>query len=360
LLSLGPYKAAHRKRPARRARGLTACYTGGMEKSKMKTIAVKIWYDNRTRLKPKFKYSAPPTSKEYEEKSTQHLEKGKGGWGFHESMNFRAGIDGNTLFYLPPGYVPGKIEETYNIVWVTYEHDPILPSHIIGIHKNVSILAKNRDGIPRSDYKSDLDFNLGYHGYCKNEDAVLLPKPIKLRFGRHIKEFQKWGNGLRYIDKMYYKNIIKDVGTFEIDNIVPEFGSEENGWSSPDKVIGREGEEIVYNNEIEIVSSLGGQSDMVEWLSNRVANSVVDIKSRRKINGKLETVYIEVKTTRDANQPNIFISSRQVAFLKKYSEKSHIVVVDYGKKSHKYYTPKTFFELNDLSPIEFRVIPKKK
>lgn len=74
----------------------------------MNIIAVKIHEDTRSYLPPFMKYTQEPKNLEEYEMFLKKGEKGKGGLGFHECMNFKVYSDGLVRFYLPPGYVPAK------------------------------------------------------------------------------------------------------------------------------------------------------------------------------------------------------------------------------------------------------------
>lgn len=357
-----------------------------------KFIAVKINYDHRDDLASHLKYSKLPSTDEYNDYLDQYEQNGIGGNGFHECLNFNRRND-LVRFYLPPTCIPAKknMEEELVIFSITYKEDKNLPSHIVGVHANVSLLTTQKTGIEREKTRSiDGIGSMRYHAACPTEFCTLLAPTLKYDSseGRHSKVMPKWGYGLRYLEEEHAKNILLDAlkeakfaqltastSEYEIindqiavihrisDRYFPGLVKSEDTsykFTPPDKEAGLLGEQLVYDREIKYVEAKKGDVSRVEWIANSNPQSAFDIKTIRLVDGVWIDHFLEVKTT-SSQDPGMYVSSRQIDFMQAHPN-SNLVLVLLNKNGNT-------AELQDISlqklmsdfdfqPIKFRLKPK--
>jgi len=177
-------------------------------------MAVKIHYDHRLRLQAHLKYSDVPRGSEYQEYLDLYREKGIGGEGFHECLNFWKPEGEPVRLYLPPNYRPhaSRLDDDFMIFSFTYQSDEELPSHIIGVHAGAWILSA--DGITRKGMqKIQAAEPLEYHAEAPAELVTLLNPPLTHdpQAGMYTPVFARWNNGLRYITETHARKILDDA-----------------------------------------------------------------------------------------------------------------------------------------------------
>lgn len=340
-------------------------------------MAIKINYDNRPRLPAHLKYTDQPTREEYEHFLRLFEEKNTGGNGFHESLNFRI-IEGEPLrVYIPPSCRPSKDNEKdeFLIFSFTYSTDPHLPFHIVGVHGGARFLCNEDNGIERADVIHYAETNkLCYHVEAPADLSTYFyaPVPYDWRSDRHTPVYKKkWGNGRRYLNGEQFEeepefaaNIIEDALTqarallqepagipeFLVDrqiqvlkriqqryfgNTPPEGRAEPrnprpapNFAGLPDREIGELGERYVYERELKRAVQLGLDQSAVEWVSKADPASPYDIKTARRIEGKIVSFYLEVKSSA-ALEDNIYVSERQIRFLKQNDGRAAFALVKF-------------------------------
>jgi hypothetical protein len=360
-------------------------------------MAAKFHYDHRVTLPHYLKYSRESTTEEYQQVLDLYYEEGIGGEGFHECLNFNKAGAGETKIYLPPGYVPAsdKCDNDFIIFSFTYKGDKELPSHVIGVHANVSILS--REGIKRKNTKPIEDIgDLTYHAIAPSNLSTLFSTPLFYDFkeDKYTPAFKSWGNGLKYITEKHAINILQDALNNAIELHKEEKCQEKNQYLEeeinvissilrtyfnviskkailigksytgglPDKEIGHLGEEFVFNEELEYAKKNNIDPVHIQWLSQSIPSSVYDIKTVRIRNGKLEDYYIEVKSTKLSDYSNIHISSRQIDFFESNPKNSIFIFIKFDY--HWNVVEKNTYHINDLKkqfqlhPIKYKLIEK--
>jgi len=256
-----------------------------------KFIAVKINYDHRDLLPHYLKYSTIPTQVQYQEYLDQFQDKGIGGNGFHECLNFKIPESEPVRLYLPPTCLPSSknATEDFVIFSFTYKGDEKLSAHIVGVHAGATILSTEAHGILRGeDQRIDGIEPLQYHAEAPADLVTLLIPPLKYenKQGLYTPPYSSWGYGLRYIEKDHAKSIVAaaiDSATIalssatiaeketiqrqievlqRIDNKyslgvmkikVDKGGHSHPLPSPPDKEIGYLGEKHIYERELQYV-----------------------------------------------------------------------------------------------------------
>lgn len=305
----------------------------------MNIIAVKIHEDTRSYLPPFMKYTQEPQNLEEYEMFLKKGEKGKGGLGFHECMNFKVYSDGLVRFYLPPGYVPAKEKrkDLFTIVWVSY-----CPYKILGIQFDAQIY--DSEHVRKDSVFSYYSTPLSYHGIVEETKSVLFSVPMELRIGRHIPVLKAWGNGLRYLKTKHLKNILHDEIRILEKQSRSEYEKKEfqrlkkmllvrqnSSLKSckPDRDLGEWGENIVYQDQIKKVNMLDLPATKVVHTSQTYPQCEYDIESvYRSKDNSLEPLYIEVKTTQTMKRPSILISKRQIDFAREHCKNHTFAFVD--------------------------------
>lgn len=361
-----------------------------------KFAAIKINYDHRALLRHEFKYSTLPTLDEYNDYLSQFDIEGIGGNGFHECLNFKIPSDDPVKFYLPPTCLPSRdiSDEEFVFFSFTYKGDKELPSHIIGVHAGVSILSTEPKGISRGlDQQIEGVESLQYHAESPAEFVTILSPPISYKNtdGIYTPAFQKWGNGLRYIDESHATNIISnalqtaihaldsssdadkqlinrqievlqrisDKYSLDISNVTRnnKFVSPDS-INLPDKEIGYLGEKYIYEREIRYVKSIGCNPKEVEWFSQVAPTSPFDIRTLRQTSAGVREHFIEVKSS-VSDDTNIYVSSGQISFFKEHQQVSTFAVVKFN--NNRLVTSVrdlTFSEITsefDFVPIKFKL-----
>lgn len=360
-------------------------------------IGIKIHYDHRPSLPIHLKYSKAPTAKEYNEYKILHRSEGIGGDGFHECLNFSISDHDKVKIYLPPGYTPsqGRISEDFVIFSFTYKSDREMPSHIIGVHAGVTILEKQKVREDTSKIEG-IDDQLSYHAEAPQNLTTIFSTPIIYDFydGNYTPKYKKWGNGLRILDESHASNIINEalrtakeeiiganVSKREVldrqINVLNEikslYFSEDSGIihetnslresTLPDQELGYIGERLVYLREVEHAEKIGASASDVEWISQSVPQSPFDIKTVRKINGKIIDNFIEVKSSRAKDDSNIYVSSRQIEFFNNHEDQCSFSFVSFDRNdSHKIrdISLSELLDEFDLSPIKFKLQKRNK
>lgn len=171
-------------------------------------MAIKVHYDHRSSLPTELKYSKAVTEREHDEYLRLYKE-GIGGEGFHECLNYFIPENGPVRMYLPPTCIPSEntINDEFVIFSFTYGGDQEMPSRVIGVHGGAHIL--NRDGLRRPEPN---EVDLFYHVEAEPDLVTLFPSPLQYnsRDGRYTPTYQRWGFGLRYIEKTHAEKIILD------------------------------------------------------------------------------------------------------------------------------------------------------
>lgn len=360
-------------------------------------IAIKTHYDHRVSLPHHLKYSRLATKKEYNEYLDLY-DRGVGGEGFHECLNFNIEGEQYTKIYLPPGYIPNesKCGDEFIIFTFTYKTDQELSSHIIGIHASAQIV--NREGIPRRSMQQIEGFDpLIYHAESPPDLTTLFNSPIKYncKDGVYTPRYQFWGNGLRYITEDNAISIIyealKRAKKFSTNNKCLRFAvdreirvletirhkyfsadSKKRRKTNPNKIgdlvshidkeIGYIGEKYIYEKELKYITGEGLDASVVEWISQAIPYSVFDIKTVRKSEEGYKEHYLEVKSTKMDDYNNIYISRNQLDFFSKNPNDSTFVFVklDYNNNvlGSEEFNLEQLREMFELKPIKFKVVEK--
>jgi hypothetical protein len=361
-------------------------------------MAIKVHYDHRRSLPTELKYSKAVTESEHAEYLRLH-EEGIGGEGFHECLNYFIPENGPVRMYLPPTCIPGEntINDDFLIFSFTYGGDQEMPSRIIGVHGEAHLL--NRKGLVRPEPN---EIQLSYHIEADADFVTLFPSPLRynLGAGRYTPRYQRWGFGLRYIEKTHAKNIILDqLRTVEselasnldesrgavlerevvvLNRIYDRYMSgavgksglaQENNkpiggvtnFSAPDKELGDLGEKHIYERELAIVSKFGQPESQVKWVSRGNPQSPFDIRSIRELEGIVRDHYIEVKSTTVHDDTHIFVSAREIAFLDEHKDHCSVVLVRFNRdksvKDVRDFTVDQLRERFELVPISFKLRP---
>jgi Domain of unknown function (DUF3883) len=361
--------------------------------------AVKIHYDHRLRLEPHLKYSDIPRGSEYQEYLDLYREKGIGGEGFDECLNFYKPAGEPVRIYLPPNYRPhaSRLSDDFVIFSFTYQGDEELPSHIIGVHAGVWILSV--DGIRRKGTQKIQGAEpLEYHAEAPAELVTLLNPPLTYnsQAGVYTPAYARWSNGLRYITETHAKKILDDallLATAALPSLdasarlvtekqIESLNEIEDRYFSTgirvlnatvpttsfpnptlaDKELGFLGEQEVYNKELEYVRGLGIAENEVEWVSQSDPSSTYDIKSVRKVGDQKRDHFIEVKSTKVAELTNIYVSANQIRFFKGHREDAMFKFVTFSsdRKVTKIadFSLEQLLSIFELVPIEYKLSPK--
>jgi hypothetical protein len=364
-------------------------------------IAIKTHYDKRPQLPVHLKYSTLPTQTEYIDYITLFKEEGIGGNGFHECLNFSIPEDPtkNVHIYIPPTCLPAKglSDEDFIIFSFTYKNDTVLPARIVGVHAGVKIVSLENGGIRRPVHEQILGIEepLHYHAESPPHLTTLFVTPIEYDnlAGIYTPVYSKWGYGLRYLEKSHAASIIKSaydaaiktlpsasISAREViirqlqvlSNINSHYSlniiehknqkTHRSNHAEPSPENGKIGESFVYRTEVEYVKSKGKPVNSVEWVSQNAPTSPFDIKTIRPRNGIFEDHFIEVKTTTTINDPNIYISSYQLDFMREHPESSSVFLVGLDSEKNpqllETYSIKDFEKSFDLTPIKYKAIKK--
>lgn len=90
------------------------------------------------------------------------------------------------------------------------------------------------------------------------------------------------------------------------------------------KILGDKCEEIIFEREKKILVELGRKdlANKVKWVARDLGDGLgYDIKSYKKVNGKYQIIYIEVKGTKGNCDSNFEITENEVIFSKKYKDR---------------------------------------
>lgn len=361
-----------------------------------KFIAVKIHYDHRTRLPYHLKYSCVPTTEEYQEYLDFYESDKEGGNGFHECLNFALKNEHDEYkIYLSPTCLPaGKYaDEEFVIFYFTYKSDYELSASLIGVHGCVHFL--NMDGIYREEGTiPGIKDRLFYQATTTGQLGTLFssPLPYDFREGEYTPAYQSWGNGLRYIKDEHAQKILIDafaeadkkiknasdseriIIQDEIDVLnkisIKYFGkklgvdgAENSAIHRPNFDIGYLGEKAVYEQELKLVKQLGLDSNSVEWLSQSVPTSVVDIKTVREKNGKIIEHFLEVKSSSMSYGENIYLSDRQIDFFVEKQDSTSLVIVNFehsdASPTVRYLSFREIEDQFDFKPVKYKLLFKK-
>lgn len=367
-------------------------------------MAMKINYDSREDLPPYLKYSRLPTQREYQKVIDLYNNKGIGGDGFHEGLNFHP-EDNEVKFYIPPTCIPSKekINNEFIVFSFSYKGDKENPSSIIGVHAGARILSSI--GIDRglSNVGVAGAGNYTYHAVSPRMYTTIFTTPIKYntKDDKFLPILDKWGFGIRYLEEKHainilhtaYSNVVeklahtnginlaeREVVLHEksvIENILLkyfqvkikdsnlEFDSYpdyfiDDSFQEPDKEVGLKGESLIYNEEIEYMVKNNLPISLVEWLSQMNPSAVFDIKTARLINGRLQEHFLEIKSSKLGYGESAYLSERQNQFFREHKDASHIVFVNYNGGEAEI-TYKTYDELHEefhLSPIKYKLALK--
>lgn len=363
---------------------------------KTEIMAMKINYDSREYLPVYLKYSRLPTKTEYQ-KVIDLYRIGVGGDGFHEGLNFHS--DGHEVkFYIPPTCIPSRkiINNEFIVFSFSYKEDKICPSSILGVHAGARILSQK--GVDRGASVGIPGVgSYTYHAVSPDYLTTIFTTPIQYNThdDKYLPILEKWGNGVRYLNKDHAINILKTAFNNvlnklnEVSNIndsemaimlhektviknilsiyfnVEVDGSDsallicddyylDEGYQEADKEIGYKGEELIYDREVRYMEDNNLPTYHVEWLSQMKPQAVFDIKTVRLIDGELKNYFLEVKSSKCGYGESVSFSERQNEFFKKHKDRSSIVFVNYDEIDPKV-TYKTYDELHD----EFSLVPIK-
>ncbi|OZB58947.1 MAG: hypothetical protein B7X39_19995 [Lysobacterales bacterium 14-68-21] len=361
-------------------------------------LAVKIHYDHRG-LPAHNKYSRPASANEYDEYNAPVI---RGGEGFHECMNFMLREDEDVKLYLPPTAIPGsdKAGDEFVIFWFTYKADREKSAQIVGVHGGAVFVTSPIQDVIRKDVAHlSGRYKWVYQATAPEELATLLVPsiPYDSAKGRHMPVLENWGNGRRYLDKRHAANILSDalrgarqrlehanvaervVVKREIDVILRladryamtlktdqrterQKKAGAGKFSLPDKELGELGEKVVYEREVAYAKSIGVSPSRVDWTSKQAPQSPFDIKTIRKVGGKIRDHFLEVKSSR-VNElgGNTFLSIYQLQTIEEYGEAGEFVFVRFdGIKavSVDFMTVEQMKKKFSLAPIKFRLTPK--
>lgn len=361
-------------------------------------IAVKIHYDHRE-LPTHNKYSRPALAHEYDE---YQAPVNHGGEGFHECMNFMLRGDGGVKVYLPPTAIPTtkKAGDEFVILWFTYKADREQPARIVGVHGGARFSTNPVVDVVRRDVDHLTGhYNWVYQATAPEELTTLFvpPIPYESTKGRYTPVYQNWGNGRRYLDRKHAANILSDAlkgaqqrvdqappaereviqrevdvirrladryeMTLKADQRTNEQKKAGAGkFSLPDKELGELGEKVVYEKELAYAKSIGVNATRVDWTSKQAPQSPFDIKTIRKINGKIRDHYLEVKSSRVQELGgNTFLSIFQLNTIGGFGEAGEFAFVRFDgveAVSVDYMTVEKIKERFSLNPIKFRLAPK--
>ena len=129
-----------------------------------------------------------------------------------------------------------------------------------------------------------------------------------------------------------------------------------------DAYTGLEGEQLAMAFEKARLNELGYEeySEKVDWVGSVNDVAGYDIKSYDLIDGKLQEIYIEVKTSVSKVDTDFFISKNELNTSNKYTEKYYLFrIYDVLSISPKYYIAKGAIERNFyIEPVSYRVTYK--
>lgn len=362
-------------------------------------LAIKVHYDHRPSLPAELKYSKAVTKREHDEYLRLYGE-GIGGEGFHECLNYFIPENEPVRMYLPPTCIPGEetINDEFLIFSFTYSLDREMSSRIIGVHGKARLL--NREGLVRPEPN---EVDLSYHVEADADFVTLFPASLQYspRDGRYTPHYQRWGFGLRYIDKTHAENIISDqlgiaerelagnpdeswrvvvereVGVLRkiydrcisntvSDTSVPPENNKPRGaianFGIPDKELGDLGEKHIYERELTFASKLGQPESRIKWVSRASPQSPFDIMSIRELGGVIRDHYIEVKSTTVFDDTHIFVSAPEIEFLDGHSDHCSVVLVRFNPdrtvKDIRDLTISQLRERFEFMPVSFRLRPR--
>jgi hypothetical protein len=294
--------------------------------------------------------------------------------------------------YLPPTGIPKDTGEEYVVFSFTYKSDPSAPSVVLGVHAAAHIVSKEgvlRPGTRRISGVEDFV----YHIEADPDFVTLFSTPLSYdpKLGRYSPPYRSWGFGLRYIEPEHAANILNDalagaqearnMGTdsyrsfvergievinriraaYALDHEPAQNQGMVDGRSwLPDKALGQKGEEFVFRQEQEYAVRNGLPQHMVSWTSQSNPSSPYDIETVRLTTNSHRPHFIEVKSTTIADLTNIYISQREIDWLKSHEDASSLVVLVFGPEENP--TQQTlsvaeFLDRFDLVPIQFRLKP---
>jgi hypothetical protein len=360
-------------------------------------IAVKLHYDHRRTLPAHLKYSRAATAEEHKEYLSLYRDKGIGGEGFHECLNFFIPEQGSVRIYLPPTCLPDerRLKDDFVIFSFTYHHDPEMPSRIVGVHAGAHVIG--RDGEVRSDapHVPGVD-RLYFHAEAPADLSTLFTPPLEYdrRSGLYTPIYKFWGNGLRNLTKVHAQNIANAALASALAESASSSGSrrpaierqidvlaniasryslattkaKDRGNPSikshpeppaPDQELGRLGEQKIFERELSNVKAWGIDPGAVEWVSQAIPQAPFDIKTvRRTVAGTVDH-FVEVKSSRAEDGANIYISSGQIAFLEAHQSCSSVVIVSFdGRSKVKSIRDLSLSQLKqefDLIPIKYKL-----
>ncbi len=331
-------------------------------------IAIKIHFDHRNDLPPHLKYSRPATAAEHAEYLARYNQQGLGGNGFHECLNFRMPESGPVRIYLPPTCIPGihRLNDEFVIFSFTYQQDPDMPPAIVGVHGRARIFG--REGRPRTDAPNIPGIGrISFHAEAQAEYSTLFLPPVIYNREDERHTPPNFKHSLMNLDQGdYAQHILQDAydgamaalqdavgpARFVIErelrvlqNIAAYHGleliqqpnepghrAEERGGEipAPDQEIGLLGEQVIFDREVENARLLGLGPGAVEWVSQAAPQCPYDIKTVRRNGVGYADHYLEVKTTKAEDGPNVYISSGQLAFLKDHERSSSVVIVRFN------------------------------
>lgn len=336
-----------------------------------KFIAIKLNYDARAELPVHLKYTKLPTEEEYR----RHLERFRadntGGNGFHECLNFRVSERHPSKIYIPPTCIPSAnhADEDFVIFSFTYKGDQALPSSIIGVHAGVRVVSTEEDGLYNPGQVVPGVGELYYHAEAPGELVTLLvpPLPYVCTEGRYTPAFKVWGYGLRYLEASHAAQILTDaiegarsaLPTASVEQQIilqrqlevlarigeeyglidsnvsvleaPALAAWAGGGRAPDRETGQAGERYVFEQERSRLQQLGLDPNQVEWISQADPTSVFDIKSVRLVDGEVQPLYLEVKSS-TTDHPDVFVSARQIDFFTRFPEESLFALVRFNRQ----------------------------
>lgn len=365
-----------------------------------KFVAIKVHYDHRKSLPSYLKYSKVPTPEEYQEYLDLYHDEGIGGEGFHECLNFSVHDGRSAKVYLPPTCIPNKKYANEEMVFFsfTYKYDKELPSHIVGVHAGAKLMSVGRKAIERDDIDPiEGADRFHYHAEAPSDLTTLITPPIEYDFkdGVYTPKLSTWGYGLRYITEDQAANIIRTALASANERLLNSKGSEalvvqreiavldaireryslssvprksgrrisnrqtHGSGSIPDQELGYLGEKFVYEAEVEYAARHGIPASEVEWVSQTVPQSPYDIKTVRVTKKAKRDHYIEVKSSRAADESNIYVSSGQVRFFQENAACSTFKLVSFLSRNEVQSVRElSFAQLSqefELVPIKFKL-----
>jgi hypothetical protein len=356
----------------------------------VKFLAIKINYDDRD-LAPESKYAVVPLADELERFRQRFENEGRGGYGFHEGLNFQIKEDAPVQAYLPPNGIPQDMDDEYVIFSSTYQHETLFPSTVLGVHGAANLISKHgvsRPGMPRIGKDK-----LSYHFEADSDFVTLFssPLPYDPRSAGYVPLGKgPWGNGLRYITPSHAANILSDAlakGAQDlksgsnsyrafvqreikvINRIRTVYGLDEGSsqkrskqgsatkkgagfWGLPDKILGEKGEEFVFRREQKWARKEGFKRDMLSWASQSNPTLPYDIATVRYSPEGHREHFIEVKSTTLDDLTNIYVSPQQIDHMKDNPDASSFVVLLFGRDG-KVRREWTFSSVNELLPSLF-------